>query len=343
MLKKLGTEVGVDCMQFADIYRRVRLEEQQYNARKIYYHVSPEQFSKFEKRNGFRKNDKDANSGGVFLTPSLHMIEEYIEFLAGRPKSKRDNYYIYQCMLTRSPYIFNPSFKDDLRKLVAEIEKDPTSFIDEYVTTNFNYQPDSIGAIIKNLRRHMWDNMENPAITKRVRLAGFEGYVSDENDVGNVFVFNPELVKILNGKPWHVYETKKGQHNWEDWNIFEELHTNVSRGFGDLDRSIYGHLDNYGVDARFAIRFSEYDDDLNHMDDRKIDLTNYLSRQAKVKPELKELLVKDRFFKEYDHATFRGKRYTNLKDLLAALDQDFGFGDDPSPWDKEDSPGEWDD
>ena len=190
-----GNRLGFDVSNnlFEKIYR---LNEIAYNNRKFYYHVSPQQFTKFERRNNFRKGED--TFGGVFLTPSLMMIDDYFNgYLIDKFKTQ-DIFYLYKCILSQQPNIFNPSNRNDRQLFLSEIRKNPSDFYENYsrrqyktVMTDLQRELDAMFA------SHDWNYMENPEVTKIVKRLGYDGYVSKENNVGNLMIFDPEIIQII--------------------------------------------------------------------------------------------------------------------------------------------------
>ena len=172
-----------------------QLFEQIYRTGKSYYHISPNKFTKFEKRNRFRGTD--VSYGGTFLTPKLVMINDYLrDYLMD--KFRQDEYYLYRCLLTKPLNLFNPGSRKDRTAFLTEVRKNPREFF-------FNFAMKQPGAVYRTLqseltevfRTHKWSQMENPMITDIVRKLNYDGYVSEENGVGNIFVFNPENIQII--------------------------------------------------------------------------------------------------------------------------------------------------
>lgn len=179
---------------FKQIYQ---LSEQIYDKKKIYYHISPNKFTKFENRQRFRKGDEEA-IGGVFLTPRLYMIQQYgYEYLYSHFPDNKE-YYVYKCILNRPLNIFNPSSQKDRMAFSKEVAKNPKEFFTKYGSKQFKSLHNNLSKELTDVfTTHAWTSMENPAITKIVRQLGYDGYVSLEHNVGNLMLFNAKDIDII--------------------------------------------------------------------------------------------------------------------------------------------------
>jgi len=185
-----------------------KLFEQIYRSSKLYYHISPNKFDKFERRNSFRKGDGAEELGGTFLTPQLYMINAYFaNYLS--TKHKRKEYYLYYCKLKKDLNIFNPSSKKDRTLLIDKIRENPNQFFLNYsIKQPRAVLPDLKRELASMFRSHNWSQIENPELTKMIKSLGFDGYVSQENEVGNIMVFDPTNIEIVRSKSMKAEDLK---------------------------------------------------------------------------------------------------------------------------------------
>jgi hypothetical protein len=182
---------------FDEIYQ---LNEVLYNARKIYYHISPNRFNKFEKRNAYRTDD--STQGGVFLSPNPLMLREYAkDYLLDHYPAAR--YWLYRCKLSNNVDIFNPSVRPDRESFIDVVKSDPTDFIRRYASHSASWvQPNLKGILQHIFFGNNYENMENPAVVKVISALGFDGLEMTENNIVNMLVFDPSHVAIIDDNPW---------------------------------------------------------------------------------------------------------------------------------------------
>ena len=327
------------------------------NIRRFYYHISPHRFVQFERRNNFRKGDDAKESGGIFLTPHLMMIQGYLtDYLIG--KYDQSDFFLYKCLLTSPPNVFNPSDKVDRNKFLEEVRKNPEQFFTNYTRRQYR-------TVMEDLQRefdmmfssHDWGQMENPEVTRVIRLLGYDGYVTKEHDVGNIMIFDPSFVKIvpydkngevckvLNGRKCELinrdiynnknpdYIGKEGCWDKFEWEEIKKRTTakketdNYSRR-GAYDKSEFSDLGNISQKKLFSIIIGE-------------DLPGWKKKEYSIVPlfdeksgKLKQNLLDDLFAnikaeKEDPPYIFQGEEYDKLIWLKDDLIEKFGIIDVP--------------
>jgi hypothetical protein len=177
-----------------------QLFEAIYNSRKIYYHISPNKFKKFEKRNGYRKDDQ--TQGGTFLTPNPKMCQEYAkDYLVDKKPAIR--YYLYRCMIPPNLDIFNPSV--DYQKFYDEVSKAPVEFIRKFAINSRSYVPVNLKKIVEDiLTDNNWFSMENPATAGIIGSLGFDGFQTTENNIVNFIVYDSDKIRIIDDGPYSI-------------------------------------------------------------------------------------------------------------------------------------------
>jgi hypothetical protein len=241
---------------FGDILR-----EAIYSKRKMFYHVSYNKFSKFERRNSYRKDDPDA--GGVFLTPSPQMIRLYIsEYLLER--FPRDEYFIYRCFLKRELNIFNPSNREDRKNFLDIIAEDPMGFFEEFTIKSRHMVSGNLNqALYKLLHDSSWVDAENPAVSGLVRNLGYDGYESAENGVMNVLVFNPEDVIVPDEGPFKTFHPKTDTKEWWSKSFPDSQRPLQFPGRGNIKKDELGFKDTdiYSVFEVAIARSEDFEED----------------------------------------------------------------------------------
>ena len=293
-----------------------KLFEQIYRSNKLYYHISPNKFSQFEKRNNFRGSNLEY--GGTFLTPKLMMIQQYLrDYLMD--KFKQDEYYVYVCTLNKSLNIFNPSSKVDRTKFLTEIRKDPQQFYFDFAMR----QPGAVYGTLQSelneiFRTHKWSQMENPEITKIVKKLGYDGYVSEENNVGNIFVFNPENIKII--KLYRTLTPFFKESGWTKEDL-EEI---------DISKDKYARNN----DNNRRLSFNKYE-----LEDLNINKENFMIKQGDFELDITSITNKDGkmnlnlMYDYMDNADvrhpfeFQGQLFKNAGELEHYLIDTFGISD----------------
>jgi len=319
---------------FDDIYR---LNEMAYNSRRFYYHISPNKFTQFEKRNSFRKGDD--TFGGVFLTPHLTMIHHYLDSYLST-KFDQYEFYVYKCLIIKQPNIFNPSNRKDREKFLIEVRKNPEEFYENYAKRQYK-------AVMNNLQKeldlmfssHDWNYMENPEVTKIIKRLEYDGYVSKENDIGNIMLFDPSLIKIV------PYDNKNDE-------IYKELDTRkllrldsylgkkgcwTSQEWDEIKSRIRSFPDNFT--RKGAFNKKEFKDLKNVTDDllsiktqdkqKQYSLINYFDEETgKLKQhmlyELMDILLLE---KEQTPFIFQGEEYNSIEELESGLIKKYGIID----------------
>jgi hypothetical protein len=220
------------------------LQEAVYSPKKMFYHISPNKFSKFENRNFFRVDDEQTS--GVFLSPSLYMIWTYLEALIDEIKSPQ--YYLYRCFLNKELNIFNPSNHLDQKRFISAIKEDPKKFFNYFTLKSKVYVPDTLNKLLIRLfSQNKWRDAENPAVSSIIIGLGYDGYESTENNTTNILVFNSDNIIINGNGPFkeidpnnqesfesfknEVYDTLKIRHRKRD-------RGNVAANYGDFAKLI---------------------------------------------------------------------------------------------------------
>jgi hypothetical protein len=212
------------------------LQEQLYKrTNKLYYHVSARDFEKFEARNEFRRGG-DEELSSVFLTPNYDMILQFAEWkLDEDEEADFGVLYLYLCRINRPLNIFNPSNKTDVDAFMRVVMQNPRGFYKELYTRSGKEGVESnLFAFVKNLqKRHDWQAMENPAVVKLVKEAGYDGFASTENFIGNLAVFDPAAITIMRKKVLGKEDIWAGLAARND---AVDAGTYQTKGFKDVDR-----------------------------------------------------------------------------------------------------------
>jgi hypothetical protein len=300
------------------IFQGEQLQEAIYTQRKMFYHISYNSFSKFESRNQYRTGDNEA--GGVFLTPSLRMIQEYLtSYLLD--KYRRPQYYLYRCFLTDNLNIFNPSNNKDRAKLLAEIKKDPKGFYEQFAAGTTDFVQKDLGHVLTHFFTYNgWSDAENPAMSKLIKKLGFDGYESTENDVTNTLVFDANKVKIPDGGPYktvpaeNVQEIRKFFGQFNDELESRAIIANNRKTRGNVDPYQWGDLERYKLDDIFAVKLMK-----GHTELKYDDLSMYFDYAGKlsimrVMDEFRHWFDEKGSYIEYDDKHFAD--YTEFESYL---------------------------
>jgi hypothetical protein len=158
-----------------------RLFEQIIRGNRVYYHGSPHDFDEFKPSNRHSKGDAEPTS---FFSTNYKFAVDYAKYAANRdPESV-----VYTCKLTHPYNLFNPASPSD----VARIEAITTGGEEDWEVRNALFEMVSCESRLRN-----WNSMETPALTKKVKHAGFDGYNTVEGKIENIALFDPSDVKIL--------------------------------------------------------------------------------------------------------------------------------------------------
>jgi hypothetical protein len=304
------------------LFERIyRLSEVIYNSRKLYYHISPNQFSTFERRNTYRKEDKE--QGGTFLSPSPKMIAGYSEYL--KDHFKQDYFYLYRCMVSNDLNIFNPSVRQDREAFIEHVKLNSKQFIRQYVSHTFAFYGHTLKDILDDLfTRNAWQNMENPAVARVVKELGFDGLESTEEHVVNILVFNPTKIRIVDGAPWKQIRAQQYRFIMEDFakifgkDALETKHRERS------DISVASDLESYTIPSVFKIETFHKDGEPSE----QLDFSEVFTKRGEVdESELRQLLNDALIGQGGIWAKYEGNDYKTVDKLVNQLGKEYGFGE----------------
>jgi hypothetical protein len=308
------------------------LREAIYSPRKQFYHVSYNNFSKFENKNNFRKDDKDAS--GVFLSPSIYMISLYLRDYLDE-HYHQDKYYLYRCFLTKELNIFNPSNMNDRKRFLEVVRRNPRRFYEVFTMKSFNFVYPSLDQVLNHLFEYNnWTDAENPAVSHVIKSLGYDGYESTENDVTNIFVYNANLIKIPEGGPFKVIPVTKSsdirpffQENFEEDMTNRADLARKRKSRTNTDKKDYAEFKDFQKEDIFAVSLMHNGSEVVY-NDLSVDCFNRAG-------ELILTNLEDDFIDLFndldsdDYVEYDEHRFKTYKDFESYLKQKFDFTQNP--------------